>query len=148
MRPWHPPADEGDDNTPAAPAPLDGVGLAGGPCIYCQIDEAGGTEADAEAEDGYEGIIRDLVLTPTDASASASLTSLPVSDALTLHACTVEPIFEAISHCASLHPSHLDDDDDGPTFGDGFAQADDDDLDDVGRVRSDFAEPSSRFKPY
>lgn len=66
LRPWQP-ATEGEE------APLDGVGLAGGPCVYCQIDETGGVEPEGDEEDDSGGSMRDLVITPDDASAGASL---------------------------------------------------------------------------
>jgi nucleotide-sensitive chloride channel 1A len=66
---------------------------------------------------------------------------------------TLAPIFEALSHCAALHPdlndSNLDDDfDDAIVDGDGNQDDEDpDELDEVGKVRSDFVN-NSRFAPY
>ncbi|KAH9962781.1 regulator of volume decrease after cellular swelling-domain-containing protein [Lactifluus volemus] len=64
-----------------------------GPFIYCQLDEPPVTDAPPpDGEDTLE--MRELSLTPQD---SASL----------------EPIFEALSTCASLHPDPQQSDDDG-----------------------------------
>lgn len=69
----------------------------------------------------------------------------------------MEPIFEALSFCAALHPDPnaplLDEDlDDAVIDGglDGQGDADggeDDELDEVGRVRSNFVN-DNRFAPY
>lgn len=69
---------------------------------------------------------------------------------------TVEPIFEAISHCASLNADPFDDaadgdDDDAFLDPDGSAfdqfNGDEDELDEVGRVRS-LPLTDARFHPY
>lgn len=68
---------------------------------------------------------------------------------------TVEPIFEALSLCASLHPDpgaddEMDDDDDAfvdPGEFETFNGTADEELSEVGRVRSDFLN-NSRFAPY
>ncbi|KAI0292157.1 regulator of volume decrease after cellular swelling-domain-containing protein [Russula brevipes] len=74
-----------------------------GPFIYCQIDESPAAAADALPSDGDDPgddtlSMRELSVTPQD----------PTS---------LEPIFEALSYCASLHPdaqeSDDEDDDDG-----------------------------------
>ncbi|KAI0261547.1 regulator of volume decrease after cellular swelling-domain-containing protein [Gloeopeniophorella convolvens] len=72
-----------------------------GPFVYCQLDEP--PAPDAPAPDGDDDALgmRELSLTPPDAA-------------------SLEPIFEALSLCASLHPDPQDDDDD-----------DDDGLDDA-----------------
>ena len=110
------------------PAPLADTALAGGPCLYCQLDElaqSGGEDGGAgdEDEDDAGTSTRDLIITPSDPSA-------------------VERIFEAFSQCAALHPSDLSDDEDGPQFGGGGAwsgQIDENDEElrcvDVGDVR-------------
>ena len=70
----------------------------------------------------------------------------------------MEPIFEALSYCASLHPDPLDEndmDDDDDAFIDAdenspfetFNGTDGEELSEVGRVRSDFAN-DNRFAPY
>ena len=67
----------------------------------------------------------------------------------------VEPIFEALSHCASLHPDpHSEEDDlddafldvNGTTF-ETFNGDENEELSEVGRVRSDFIN-NNRFAPY
>lgn len=70
----------------------------------------------------------------------------------------VEPIFSALSECASLHPSVFDnvdgfsDDDDGmyavPADFVPFTGEDGEELSAAGRVRSDFVNPQTRFNPY
>lgn len=70
----------------------------------------------------------------------------------------MEPIFEALSLCASLHPdpadeNDMDDDDDAIIDMEGagpfetFTGADGEELSEVGRVRSDFTN-NSRYAPY
>jgi chloride channel, nucleotide-sensitive, 1A len=67
----------------------------------------------------------------------------------------VDDIFEALSHCASLHPdanSDMDDDDDAFIDADEegfevFTGAEGEELSEVGRVRSDFIS-NSRYAPY
>lgn len=67
----------------------------------------------------------------------------------------MEPIFEALSQCASLHPDPLDEEDDldnafvdvnGAVF-DTFTGDENEELSEVGRVRSDFIN-DNRFAPY
>ena len=67
----------------------------------------------------------------------------------------MELIFEALSQCASLHPDPHDEEDDlddtildvnGTTF-DTFAGDENEELSEVGRVRSDFIN-DNRFAPY
>lgn len=68
----------------------------------------------------------------------------------------MEPIFEALSACAALHPDPTDEmDDDDDAFIDldenspfeTFTGADGEELSEVGRVRSDFIN-DSRYAPY
>lgn len=68
----------------------------------------------------------------------------------------MDTIFEALSHCASLHPDKFDDDED---MDDAVMMADDnspfevftgdgdEELSEVGKVRSDFIN-NNRFAPY
>ncbi|KAH7919374.1 hypothetical protein BV22DRAFT_1040967 [Leucogyrophana mollusca] len=91
-----------------------------GPSIYCQLDES----AQDAQEDGED-----------DASAMRELSIIP-QDATSL-----EPIFEALSHCASLHPdpnvSDEDDLDDAFVAADGFetfAGNEEEELSEVGRA--------------
>lgn len=66
---------------------------------------------------------------------------------------TVEPIFESMSSCAALHPDpedEADGDDDAfvdPSNFEVFDGDADQELSQVGRVRSDFVN-SSRYAPY
>lgn len=129
-------------------------------CLYCQLDlspNAATAEmgVDGEEEDGE--FVEMYICTPDSAS--------------------LDQLFEALSHCASLHPSGPVDDDSGHPFsgfapfgtsgsgtqlGDGmdedghddegaFDDADGDDdqeLSETGRVRADFQTPDSRYRPY
>lgn len=90
----------------------------------------------------------------------------------------MEPLFEALSYCASLHPSITEEEDEGGggghpfsgvgPFGTGLVGGDNDEelasegefddadeeqvdnahLSETGRVRNDFQTPDSRFRPY
>lgn len=72
----------------------------------------------------------------------------------------MERIFEALSHCAALHPDQnggvdtgegdFEGFDDDEAFMDGDEELNEEELSEVGRVRSDkFASSEdSRFKPY
>ena len=68
----------------------------------------------------------------------------------------MEPIFEALSQCASLHPDPHGEEDDldnaflnvnGTTTFETFTGNEDEELSEVGRVRSDFIN-NNRFAPY
>ena len=65
----------------------------------------------------------------------------------------VEAIFAALSHCASLHPDpeEPDDEDDAFVASEGnfdvFDGDEEEELSEVGRVRSDFVN-NTRFAPY
>ncbi|KAH9057849.1 regulator of volume decrease after cellular swelling-domain-containing protein [Lactarius vividus] len=108
-----------------------------GPFIYCQLDDFPAAAADGDED--AEPCMRELSLTPQP------------SDSL-------DPIFEALSICASLHPDPQgsdDDDADDDAFIDLdnsgefeiFTGAEGEELSEVGRVRSDFIN-NSRYQPY
>ncbi|GBE86896.1 hypothetical protein SCP_1001400 [Sparassis crispa] len=107
-----------------------------GPSIYCQLDEQ--TDAEEESEGPAEVDIaemQELIIVPQNASA-------------------LEDIFDGLSVCASLHPdpASLDemDDDDGVFVDadlDTFTGNEEQELSDVGRVRSDFV-TNARYAPY
>ncbi|KAH7341677.1 regulator of volume decrease after cellular swelling-domain-containing protein [Rhizoctonia solani] len=106
-----------------------------GPSIYCQLDESpngpGAPGADEEQEDSE---MREMKIIPSNPEG-------------------VEPIFEALSQCAALHPDPNDGDDDGwADDGEGgfetFEGTNEEELSEVGRVRNDFSTPSTRFQPY
>ncbi|KIK10240.1 hypothetical protein K443DRAFT_670864 [Laccaria amethystina LaAM-08-1] len=61
------------------------------PSIYCQLDEAYGQDVTASNED--EDDMRELNIVPQNAD-------------------SLDPIFEALSQCAALHPDKLSDEDD------------------------------------
>jgi len=113
------------------------------PYVYCQIDEP--PAADAPSPDADDALIsRVLMLTPQD----------PAS---------LDPIFEALSYCASLHPDPQgsddeegedDDDDRGDAFTDPnttafevFTGDEGEELSEVGRVRS-APTNDNRYQPY
>lgn len=106
-----------------------------GPSIYCQLDEAG--QAGDDDETGADAEMREMNIVP------GSETSL-------------EPIFDSLSLCASLHPDPNfdndmnEDDDEAFISSEGFEVFNGDEnqeLSEVGRVRSDFV-TDARFKPY
>jgi chloride channel, nucleotide-sensitive, 1A len=123
-----------------------------GPCIYCQIDESG---PEQNGEEDTDSEMREMSLVPQteDACWCTSLLQIKFLQS-SFHA--VEPIFEALSLCASLHPDPAldgmmdeEDDDDAVISGDFEVFTGDEgaELSEVGRVRSDFAS-DTRFKPY
>ena len=129
-----------------------------GPSIYCQLDDTVDANTNAEPQNDEEEVsdMRELSILPKDPSARKfHLTPHFLNDTLTPFFGPVEPIFEALSYCASLHPDpgaedEMDDDDDAfvdqgefETFN-GDA---DEELSEVGKVRSDFLN-HSRFNPY
>lgn len=105
-----------------------------GPSIYCQLEEQ---SADAAQSEGDEEVseFKELSILPKDPE-------------------SLETIFEALSLCASLHPDPAtadDMDDDNNAFFDGdfetFNGDENEELSEVGRVRSDFAN-NNRYAPY
>lgn len=125
------------------------------PSIYCQLDESP-NDATAANEDAEISDMRELIIIPKAAESRTFSASLSL---LSSYTCTaVEPIFEALSYCASLHPDPMDEndmDDDDDAFIDAdenspfetFNGTDGEELSEVGRVRSDFIN-NSRFAPY
>ncbi|KZT41281.1 hypothetical protein SISSUDRAFT_1069956 [Sistotremastrum suecicum HHB10207 ss-3] len=110
------------------------------PSLYCQLDEqASGTHETLEDEDEVADM-RELHIIPSDSN-------------------SLDAIFEALSICAALHPDPDTGDDLGDELGDdAFTDADEsrfetfngthqEELSEVGRVRSDFLN-NSRFAPY
>ncbi|KAI0249905.1 regulator of volume decrease after cellular swelling-domain-containing protein [Lactifluus subvellereus] len=96
-----------------------------GPFVYCQLDEP--PAADAPPPDGDDALgMRELSLTPQDST-------------------SLDPIFEALSTCASLHPDPQESDDDDGDDDDAFIDPDttqfevftgegDEELSEVGRA--------------
>ncbi|EDR08499.1 uncharacterized protein LACBIDRAFT_297232 [Laccaria bicolor S238N-H82] len=91
------------------------------PSIYCQLDEAYGRDVAASNED--EDDMRELNIVPQNAD-------------------SLDPIFEALSQCAALHPDKLSDEDDpddafidadGSNF-EVFTGDEDQELSEVGRA--------------
>ena len=121
-----------------------------GPSIYCQLDEPVAADQ-AENDDEDASSMRELVIVPKDPSARACFAFVQVhfADRVRL----VEPIFEGLSLCASLHPDpndEMDDDDDAfvdPGEFETFNGDTDQELSEVGKVRSEFIN-NSRYNPY
>lgn len=117
--------------------------------VYCQLEQSQG---EAAGEDENINVV-ELKIFPTETSQSMpNPLSRPLSLTRSLQF-TVDDIFEALSHCASLHPDPnavLDDPED-EAFYDGdfepFNGDDGEELSEVGRVRSDFVN-NSRYQPY
>ncbi|KAH9924235.1 regulator of volume decrease after cellular swelling-domain-containing protein [Amylocystis lapponica] len=105
-----------------------------GPSIYCQLDQVPSPDEDVPAADDAASELKELIIVPQDGAA-------------------LEPIFEGLSYCASLHPdpaSLSDDMDDAFVDANGFETFTGDEseeLSEVGRVRSDFTN-NSRYAPY
>lgn len=100
------------------------------------------------------------------------------SDFLRIYILPVEPLFEALSYCASLHPSEAEDEGGGHPFagvgpfgtgaprqenedqtdtagafddaeeGNNNEETNDVQLSETGRVRNGFQTPDSRYRPY
>ena len=98
----------------------------------------------------------ELKLWPGDMASGKSLVRLRKRNLiLSMH--SVEAVFEALSHCSTLHPDpNIDEDglgeDNDGVFMDAqefevFTGGPDEELSEVGRVRSDFAN-DNRFRPY
>ncbi|KAJ6612280.1 regulator of volume decrease after cellular swelling-domain-containing protein [Mycena sp. CBHHK59/15] len=107
-----------------------------GPSIYCQLDEHAG-EAEAVASNDDMSDMRELSIVPQSAA-------------------SLEPIFEALSRCAALHPDKAtpSDDEEMDAFIDAdsggfevFTGDEEQELSEVGRVRSDFIN-DNRYAPY
>ncbi|KAF9790279.1 regulator of volume decrease after cellular swelling-domain-containing protein [Thelephora terrestris] len=103
-----------------------------GSSIYCQLDETPAGDLPAHEEDDTP--MRELKIVPERVEA-------------------LEPIFESMSSCAALHPDPEDElDMNGDTFVDPsnfevFNGDADQELSEVGRVRSDFVN-DNRYTPY
>lgn len=124
-----------------------------GPSIYCQLDES--APSPENSGDDVDTEMRELTIVPQAPTARTLDVSIQL-DSHMLTRKTVEPIFEALSICAALHPDpadELDDDDDAFIDVDGdspfetFTGADGEELSEVGRVRSNFIN-DNRFAPY
>lgn len=121
------------------------------PMVYCQIEQA----RDDDAGDDENAELLELKMFPQDSSKSKStglhFDRLKLPSGSHTHR-SVDDVFEALSYCASLHPDpNLGPDDGDDVFYDGefkpFTGQDDEELSEVGRVRSDFVS-NSRFQPY
>jgi nucleotide-sensitive chloride channel 1A len=127
-----------------------------GPSIYCQLDEM--VELDHEPtqdeEDAME--MRELRINVPETSCESrhSVLECPTDDV------TVEPMFEALSQCAALHPDENEDEDEDD-FDEAFLDTDEgnvnqsngteqEELSEAGRVRSDLSQQphNARFAPY
>ncbi|KAG7448118.1 uncharacterized protein BT62DRAFT_947043 [Guyanagaster necrorhizus] len=113
---------------------LHAISKAGGG-IYCQLDDKFGRVGTEEEEEEGEDTMRELIVVPKDSE-------------------SLNAIFEALSFCASLHPDEPSpsDDEDDEAFVDAdefevFDRTEEQELSEVGRVRSDFIH-DSRYQPY
>lgn len=122
------------------------------PSIYCQLDE---TDSNSPPDDTSEDVtdMRELMIVPQDPESRASYPRHFTEPAHDLHI-AVESIFEAMSLCASLHPDpHLSDEDEldsdfvSDTHFETLNGEGEEELSEVGRVRSDFVH-DSRYAPY
>lgn len=128
-----------------------------GPSIYCQIDTVDpATENGEEIGEDIGNQMKELVIVPQNIQARASSSSPSCDLDLDLSCSAVEPIFESLSICASLHPDPASLSDD--MYDDAFVEADENGIDtflgdesqelsEVGRVRSDFVN-NHRYAPY
>ncbi|KAJ7121322.1 regulator of volume decrease after cellular swelling-domain-containing protein [Mycena crocata] len=110
---------------------------ASGPSIYCQLDESSWDPEPTVTSDDETSDMRELSIVPQNIE-------------------SLEPIFEALSSCAALHPDKATSSDDEmddafiDTNGDGFEPftgEGDQELSQAGRVRSDFIN-DNRYAPY
>nr|GAT60973.1 predicted protein [Mycena chlorophos] len=90
-----------------------------GPSIYCQLDENAGEEQAAASSEEVDDM-RELTIVPQSADA-------------------LEPIFEALSHCAALHPDPNMSEDEDDAFVDSgefevFTGDEEQELSEVGRA--------------
>jgi chloride channel, nucleotide-sensitive, 1A len=125
-----------------------------GPSIYCQLDDSfGQVNGNSPENEDEDSEMRELTIIP-QSSDSCMDPPLPLAS-ISNFFIIVEPIFEALSQCASLHPDPHGEEDDlddaildvnGTTF-DTFAGDENEELSEVGRVRSDFIN-DNRFAPY
>jgi nucleotide-sensitive chloride channel 1A len=127
-----------------------------GPFIYCQIDKSL-AENEGEPEHSEDDEVVDLIemsLIPAEPTSGkfALASHVPIIP----NACVVEAIFEALSLCASLHPdpNFDEDEEDEDAFIDAnggdfevFDGSNEQELSEVGRVRSEFVN-NSRYAPY
>lgn len=126
-----------------------------GPSIYCQLDETSAEQIPSEDQQYDE--MRELSIIPgSPESCMLHFQILFVQQVSKTTIYSVEPIFEALSHCASLHPG--DDVEEDNELDDAFIDPNtnnfetfngtgDEELSEVGRVRSDFLN-NNRFEPY
>ena len=128
-----------------------------GPSIYCQLDE--GAPRSEENDEEADTEMRELTIVPQAPEACEFHLRVTKYDLAPADSCKlVEPIFEALSVCAALHPDpadEMDDNIDDEAFIDAnedspfevFTGSDGEELSEVGRVRSDFIN-DNRFAPY
>jgi nucleotide-sensitive chloride channel 1A len=120
--------------------------------MYCQLDEMAGGSAAADNDEAAD--MRELNIIPSDHASRKFFDGQNASRRLIETNCSVEPIFEAMSICASLHPDpNVSEDDDldeafvdESTF-ETFMGEEGEELSEVGRVRSNFVN-NSRYTPY
>ena len=127
------------------------------PSIYCQLDEAQAQEEEPTQDEEAELEMRELRIVPSTAESCESL--LADYHSYLLYSSPVEPIFEALSRCASMNPDP--DSENNSEFDDAYVDADEtapagnfevfngteeEELSEVGRVRND--PKNARYAPY
>lgn len=122
-----------------------------GPCVYCQLDE---TPTGDEPENGEDDSpMRELKIVPEREGARKFPHTVELYPNVYRRAFVVEPIFESMSGCAALHPDpeeKFDGSDDAFVDTSNFEVFEgdaDQELSEVGRVRSDFV-TDNRYAPY
>ncbi|CAE6461665.1 unnamed protein product [Rhizoctonia solani] len=92
-----------------------------GPSVYCQLDESANGPGAPGGDEEQDSEMREMKIIPSNAE-------------------SVEPIFEALSQCAALHPDPNDGDDDDGWVDDGeggfetFDGTNEEELSEVGRA--------------
>ena len=135
----------------------------GSPSIYCQLDDttgANGVTSPAMTSEGEEEDteLRELSIFPKNPDSRTYIRPIskkPHTRPFLSHShifFTVEKIFECLSLCAALHPDLDNESDEDDAFIDSsnfeaFTGDEEQELSEVGRVRSDFVN-DNRFAPY
>lgn len=132
-----------------------------GSSVYCQLDESdpSGPTNGAEEDEDEETEMREMKIIPSDPTSGEHYylrKPPPLTKRFAFLPPKVDPIFEALSQCAALHPDPSDNGAEDPDWldeGSGFATFDgttEEELSEVGRVRSDLthSSQSARFQPY
>jgi len=129
----------------------------GSPSIYCQLDDTAGAKGAAapattsEGEEEEDTELREFSIFPQNPDSRTAIYTRPFFPYSQIFF-TVEKIFECLSMCAALHPDQDNESDEDDAFIDSsnfeaFTGSEEQELSEVGRVRSDFVN-DTRFAPY